>query len=389
MGFSAVRGHARALGLLRRSVAEGRIAHAHLFHGPEGVGKELAAKNFAKLLNCRAPREGDACDFCEECLRIEKNDHPDVLWLRPEGKKRIIKIGDPVAPEAGTIRDFQRRVSLKPFQARWKVGIFAEADCMEEPAESALLKTLEEPPSHTVLVLITSRPESLLPTIISRCQAVRFAAMPEHELEALLCEEHRLRPEDAHALSRLVGGRYGSAVSAIREGHLGEVRELGRLLSAGETGYWRAVAGPLGLFENCLRKAEDALEMDLVERGLLSPLGAGGERVRSGAAHDEEREKQASAFIQGEMRRRHEEMLHRLLAWYRDLLVWNLTGDEKLLAGGIPASAVRRAAAGVSAARAGECVRRIETALEALWMNADFHAVMENLLVQLTAANDT
>lgn len=382
MGLGAVRGQETAVGLLKRSVAEGRIAHAWLFHGPEGVGKELAAKNLAKLLNCRASRRGDACDFCEECLHIERNDHPDVYWLRPKGKTRLIPIGDPANPAGGTVRDLQQRVSLKPFRARWKIGIFVDAECMDTAAENALLKTLEEPPAHTVLILITAHPESLLPTTLSRCQAVRFSPMPGDELEALLRREHRLEPGDAKALSRLAGGRYGEAVSAIREERLGEARELARMLSAGERGYWRAVAGPLALFETSLRQAGEALEMDLVERGLLSPPGAEGGRPQ---ADDEERDKQAAAFIQGEMRRRHEEMLRRLLAWYRDLLVWNLTGDEGLLAGVSPVSAVRRAAAGTDAERVGECVARIEAALDALRMNAEFHTVMENLLVQLSA----
>ncbi len=382
VGLGAVRGQKTAVDLLARSVGEGRIAHAWLFHGPEAVGKELAAKNFAKLLNCRAPKGGDACDFCEECLHVEKNDHPDVHWLRPKGKTRSIPIGDPANPAGGTVRDLQQKISLKPFRARWKIGIFVDAECMDPAAENALLKTLEEPPAHTVLILISAHPESLLPTTLSRCRAVRFSPMPGDELEALLRRAHRLDPGDAKALSRLAGGRYGAAVSAIREERLGEARELARMLSAGDTGYWSAVAGPLALFETSLRRAGEALEMDLAERGLLPPPGAEGGRP---PANDEDRDKEAVAFIQGEMRRRHEEMLCRMLAWYRDLLVWNLTGDERLLAGVSQASAVARAAAGMDAAKAETCVARIEAALEALRMNAEFHTVMENLLVQLSA----
>ena len=215
MGLSAVRGQEQAVGILKRCVAEGRVAHAYLFHGPDGVGKELAAANFAKLLACRSPKGGDACDFCAECLAVEKNIHPDILWPRPSGKRRIIPIGDVDNPEEGSVRYFQRRVALKPFQARWKIGIFVDADSMEGPAENALLKTLEEPPARTVIVLLSARPESLLPTTLSRCQAVRFGPMREAELEKLLREEHRMPAADAKALSRMTEGRYGEAVKLL------------------------------------------------------------------------------------------------------------------------------------------------------------------------------
>ena len=384
MGLAAVRGQEQATGLMKRSVAEGRIAHAYLFHGPDGVGKELAAKNFAKLLNCRSPKKGDACDFCGECLLAEKNGHPDVLWLRPSGKTRIIYIGNPDSLKNGTVRDFQRRVALKPFQGKWKVGIFVDADCMEEAAQNAILKTLEEPPAHTVIILVSSRPESLLPTILSRCQAVRFGPMREEELGALLRGEYGLTRDDAKALSRLTEGRMGEAVRAIRDERIDEARRLSQRLSSGEPGYWRAVAGPLGIFEDSLRKAREALAADLVARGLMDPPGAAGERRATGDEEDDEREKQAVAFIEGEMRRRHEEMLRQLLSWYRDLMVWNLTGSEELLVGVAPVDDITRAARGMSPAEIGERVKLIEAALEALWMNADFHTVTENLLVQLT-----
>ncbi len=385
MGLSAVRGQGQAVGILKRCVAEGRIAHAYLFHGPDGVGKELAAANFAKLLACRSPKGGDACDFCSECLAVERKIHPDILWLRPSGKRRIIPIGDVDNPEEGSVRYFQRRVALKPFQARWKIGIFVDADSMEGPAENALLKTLEEPPARTVIVLLSSRPESLLPTTLSRCQAVRFGPMREAELEKLLREEHRMPAADAKALSRMTEGRYGEAVAALREDRLAEARLLSRRLSAGETGYWRAVAGPLDIFDQSLARACKALEIELARRGLADPAGAGRGATPAGAAGGQGREREASAFVEGERRRRQMEMLRQVLAWHRDLLVWKLTREERLLMGAGTAAEIERAARGMSGARMEKCVRHVEDALKALSMNADFHLVMENLLVQLTA----
>ncbi|MCX6356417.1 MAG: DNA polymerase III subunit delta' [Candidatus Aureabacteria bacterium] len=191
MAFRDIKGQGSAVGLLEKSIASGRLAHSYLFHGPEGVGKELAARNFAKVLNCVAPICGDACERCENCLRAEKGTHPDLLWLRPEGKVRVIKID--------TIREFQHSIAMRPYMGRWKVGIFVDAHTLQhrEEAAHALLKTLEEPPAHTILILVTARPELLLPTIISRCQSVRFSAMPVKDLAPLLEKRHALSEREA------------------------------------------------------------------------------------------------------------------------------------------------------------------------------------------------
>ena len=378
MALREIKGQERAVGLLKRSFAEGRLAHAYLFHGPEGVGKELTARNFAKLLNCASPKGGDACDVCESCVRIQKGTHPDLLWLRPRGKARIIPIGLHPNPEKGTVRDFRTSVGMKPYMGKWKVGIFSDAHTLQRDAASALLKTLEEPPAHTIIVLITSRPEALLSTIVSRCQAVRFEAMPEALLEKILCSEYSLDAREAKLLSRLSGGRLGDAVRALRQERVREAGDLAGMLAEGERGYWRAVARPLDLMERSLARAADSLEWEFVEKG----LGSAGDGYES-----KEIQEQIEAFTAGETRRRQEELLGELLNWYRDLLVWRHTGTEGLLLSAAERDQVARAAQGMSVARIEQVIQRVEDALRSLRLNADFHTVLENLLVQIAGSN--
>jgi len=382
MALSEIRGQERAIGNLKKSLAAGRLAHAYLFYGPEGIGKELTAKNFAKLLNCRSPSDGDACDFCEECVAAEKHVHPDVIWLRPRGRGRVIPIGDPDNPDQGTVRHFQRTVSLKPYMGRWKVGIFTDAHTLQKEGASALLKTLEEPPAHTLLILVTSRPDMLLPTIISRCQAVRFEAMREETLEEILRSEYSLAREEAGALSRLTEGRLGEAVRALREERLGGTRELMQRLADGGRGYWSTVAKILSIIDNSMMRAEEAVEWELAEKGIRARRGDEGSPAQE---EGEDVEEQIEAFAVGEMRRRQEELLKELFVWYRDLMVWKLTASGALLTGAGGAERVARTAGGMSLSRIQESIRRIETALRSVRGNTDFRTVVENLLVQLMA----
>ena len=368
---------------MKRSLASGRLAHAYLFYGPEGVGKELAAKNFAKLLDCRSPRQGEACDFCEDCVAAEKHSHPDIIWLRPQGPGRMIRIGDPVNPEKGTVRHFQRMVALKPYMGKWKVGIFADAHTLQKDAAGALLKTLEEPPAGTVLILVTSRPDMLLSTIVSRCQAVRFEAMPEGTLEGILKHDYSLPQAEAGELSRLAEGRLGEAVRALREGRLVEARELAKHLADGGGGYWGAASGLLGAIDGSVMRAEETVAWELAEKGIGARLGK--DTAAAAVEEGEDVEEQVEAFTAGEIRRRQVELLTELLVWYRDLMVWKLTGSGALLVGAGCGEGVARAAAGMSLDRIRESIRRIEKALRLVRGNTDFHTVVENLIVQLMA----
>lgn len=163
-----------AVELLQRSFERGRLAHAYLFTGNFLDELEAVARTLAKALNCQEPRSRgafglalDSCDRCQSCVRIEGGNHPDVQWIRPESKSRVITIDQ--------MRELMQAVHLKATSAEYKVGVIVAADRANVQAANAFLKTLEEPPSKSTLILLTVEPERLLETVLSRCLRLDFA----------------------------------------------------------------------------------------------------------------------------------------------------------------------------------------------------------------------
>lgn len=201
MPFSDVKGHQRAVEALMRDVARGTVAKAYLFAGEEGIGKHFVAVKFAQAINCLKGK-GDACAECASCLKIERMQHPDVFDICAEAAD--IKIEQ--------VRELKKRVSLRPYEGRKKVVIINDAHQFTDDASNAALKTLEEPPQDSVFVLVTSKPNLLFKTIVSRCRLLRFSPLRREELEELLKREHHLPHEMAHYLAYFCEGRIGSAL---------------------------------------------------------------------------------------------------------------------------------------------------------------------------------
>ena len=178
MAFAAIQGQERALGFLRRMVERQRVPGALLFLGPHQVGKRTTALTLAKAINCE--QEGatglDSCDACPSCRKVDAGVHPDVISAAPDGQ--FIKIGQ--------VRDITSQLGLNPLLARRRVVVIREAERMNTDAANAFLKTLEEPPTDTVIVLCAADASRLLPTIISRCVPVRFNPLPDAVLRRLL-----------------------------------------------------------------------------------------------------------------------------------------------------------------------------------------------------------
>lgn len=166
--------------LLQRSLVRGRLGHAYLFTGHRLEELELLAKTLAKTLNCRKPAKsgGVATDCCDGCLSCQKTDHEthaDVHWARPESKSRVVTVEQ--------VRELTREIQLKPSEAEYKVAIIAAADRLNPRAANAFLKTLEEPPAKSVLILLSTEPERILETIRSRCLRLNFSAEGVRELD--------------------------------------------------------------------------------------------------------------------------------------------------------------------------------------------------------------
>jgi DNA polymerase-3 subunit delta' len=199
MAFRDVVGHERPMQILRRGIERERIYPAYLFTGMEGIGKRLVAVNMAKALNC--PNQGgDACDRCTSCQRMDNGVHPDLLQISPAGE--VIKIDQ--------IRELQRTIAFKPYEARWRVIIVDGAERMTREAANAFLKTLEEPPHGTAIILIATALEGLPPTVPSRCQRILFNPLTQEEVEKVLADH--LTTKEIHALAPLAGGSPGRAL---------------------------------------------------------------------------------------------------------------------------------------------------------------------------------
>lgn len=222
MSWKNVRGHVTQVQMLERAWRRNRLAHAYLFAGPEGVGKKLFARELAKTLLCegRKPDVFDACDGCPACAQVEAGTHPDYFTAgRPEEKHEL-----PI----DVMRELCEKFSLKAARGKGKVVLLDDADDLNEEAANCFLKTLEEPPSGSVLILIGTSPERQLPTIVSRCQVVRFAPLPD-EVVADLLRAAEVEAEAVPRLVRLANGSPGQAL-ALAEPELWEFR---RTLLAG------------------------------------------------------------------------------------------------------------------------------------------------------------
>ncbi|HEY0406436.1 MAG TPA: DNA polymerase III subunit [Pyrinomonadaceae bacterium] len=220
--FSSLTGNERVKEILRRMLAAGRVPGALLFAGEEGVGKKLFALELAKALNCRKPAGVEACDACPACSRIwhialpaadDREAHRKVIWsAHPDvGLARAYNRAIPV----DAMRDLEREANFRPFEGKARVFIIEDAEKLNEASSNALLKTLEEPPATSYLILLTSRPAALLPTIRSRCQMIRFSPLAPAEIEASLLRDTKLKltAEDARLLSYAARGSIGRARS--------------------------------------------------------------------------------------------------------------------------------------------------------------------------------
>ncbi|MFH1732030.1 MAG: DNA polymerase III subunit [Planctomycetota bacterium] len=223
MSFDSIVGQDRAVGALRRALRTDRVAHAYLFTGHSGVGKMTAAVEFAKALVCAAGAD-DACDDCPACRKVSHGVHPDVHYVEPEGRGRVIPIK--VLRDRDTGEGLLKDLALTPNEATHKVVVIDDAHALTgAQAESAncLLKTLEEPPPASVLILVTPRPDQLPETIVSRCQMIRFAPLAPGVIQEQL-ELRGAGAASAGLLARSSAGSLGQALRMAGENRLPEVR---------------------------------------------------------------------------------------------------------------------------------------------------------------------
>lgn len=273
MRFAEVLDQHHAISLLRSALRGGRIHHAYLFAGPAGTGRSETAAAFAQALQCEGYQE-DSCGVCLPCRKVPSGVHPDVRWVRPAEGKTTIGIDQ--------VRDVRREASYGPHEGRWKVFVFCPADAMLAEAQNSLLKLLEEPPARVVFVLVVESAQALLPTVVSRCQMVRFNLVPIGQIEHALRAQLGVDAARARVLAALSAGRAARAAAWARDPQALQDRDA--------------------VVEQLVRAERE---------GLLGLL-------------------QAAEFL-AQDRSRLADRLEVASLWYRDLLVWRETQDPSLL----------------------------------------------------------
>jgi DNA polymerase-3 subunit delta' len=288
MAFRNYSAQSQGVQLLQRSLARGRLGHAYLFTGDELSVLQDLARTLAKTLNCLHPvlTGGVATDGCDECLicrKIDAETHADIHWARPESKTRIITIDQ--------TRELMREIQLKPSESPFKVAIIVGADRLNPQAANAFLKTLEEPPAKSVLILLSTEPSRILETILSRCLRLNFSADSARVLD----------PEQAVWLQQ-----FSAAAAGEQKSLFGRYRLLDSLLQR----------------LNAIRTQTDEL---LSARSPLEKYGEAEKDLR------EKWETELTAAIEAEYRRRRAEVLLLLQWWLRDIWLHTLAVGDTLL----------------------------------------------------------
>jgi len=261
MAWNTILDQDRVVTTLRRALRQDRVAHAYLFHGPEGVGKRAVALELARALECTGQAD-EACGDCAACQKTRRMVHPDVHvhlphpWSDESDRdeedigKRVRRLGENPYATVDYVRrpslsdpsetsnqqvfyridqvrqDLIQPMSLARGEGRYKFNLIIDADAMNQEAANTFLKLLEEPPPRTIFVLTTSRPDQLLPTILSRCQRLRFDPLLPETIESALVEREGVEPNGAAMLARMADGSYSRALDLFHNEDLMTSRDL-------------------------------------------------------------------------------------------------------------------------------------------------------------------
>ncbi|MCS3826855.1 DNA polymerase-3 subunit delta' [Salinibacter ruber] len=373
MAWSSVLDQERVVQTLRRALTQERVAHAYLLHGPDGVGKRAVAYEMARALQC--PEQADeACDACPTCRKTRRMVHPDVHvnlphpWSQEKDRdeedmgKRIRRLGDNPYAAIDYVRrpsladpsetsnqqvyyridqvrqDIIQPMSLARGEGAYKVNVLIDAEKMREEAANTFLKLLEEPPPQTVFLLTTNRPEQLLPTILSRCQQLRFDPLLPETIEQALVDRENMAPDEASMLSRMADGSYSRALELAENDALMTSREL--VLDYFRAAYTQKVES----LDSCIQELKSQ----------------GRERVKS--------------------------VLRLMLRWMRDLLLYRTMGEEAPLVNVDQREAVARFCNNLPDADLEGMVTLVEEAMELAERNVRVALVLTALAQGLARA---
>lgn len=323
--FRDIIGNNQIKELFLRSVKSGKIPHAFVLSGEDGMGKMMLARAFAKRLLCENPAGDDPCGNCHSCRQFESGNHPDVIFLTHE-KPGLIGVDD--------IRfGLNQDIVIKPYSSRYKIYIIDEAEKMTVQAQNALLKTLEEPPEYAVILLLTTNGANFLPTILSRCVVLNLKQVPEEEIRTVLTGRG-VSADKLEPILKLCRGNVGRALK------MADSEDFAAMMH--EVMTWMETIHKMSIEE------------------LLAAVG----RL-------------------AEYKLEIEDCLDFIRMWYRDVLLFKVTNDLNVLVFQESYRAIREVASHSSFEGIEEVMQAIDTAGRRLDANVNFELTMELLLLAI------
>ena len=321
-GYEEIIGHDLIKDHLRLAVRENKVFHAYIFNGEDLAGKNMLAAVFAKSLVCEEGGE-TPCNHCKACHQFDSGSHPDVRYL--VRSKASIGVDD--------IREqINRDVVIRPYSSRYKVYVIDEAEKLTEEAQNALLKTIEDPPSYAVIMLLTNNVEKMYSTIRSRCVTLNLRSVDQELITRFLMEKQQVPDYRARTCSAYSQGNVGRAMQMASSERFSQMLEF---------------------VQRLVRGARDMKEFEIVQTA---------------------REMETFQEDIGDL-------LDLITLWYRDILAMKTTGDRELLVFGEEYRFIRQKADTVSAAGIGRVLEAVETARQRIRSNVNFHAAAEMLLL--------
>lgn len=323
--FKDIIGHEQIIMHLGNALKNKTISHAYIFNGEDGVGKNMLARAFAKAIECEAGY-GDSCDMCRSCQQVETNNHPDIRWITHEKPNSI---GTSEIKE-----QLNNDIDIKPYSSKYKVYIVDEAEKMTPQAQNSILKTIEEPPAYGVIILLTNRLESLLPTIKSRCVILNIKAVAQEKIQKFLMDKYQVPDYKARVCAGFSQGNVGKAVKMATSVDFNELQE------------------------DILRLVKRLDSMAIYE--IM-------DTVKNMAEH------KADIY----------DIIDMMMVWYRDVLMLKITNDMNLLVFKSEYKALSQQAQKLSFDGINDIIEGMEKAKVRLLANVNFDVALEMMLLTI------